>query len=101
MMNDFKIRYSTEFFSELEEIAFYIKSELKNNIAANNLIEKVQTEIGKRSKNPKSYEQYKTNGGYSYYKIYVDYYVIFYTVMENIMEIRSIRYHKRDFERFI
>ncbi len=66
MTNKFEIRYSSEFFEELDAIAFYIKNELKNKIAANKLVKKVEIEIEKRQKNPKSYEQYKTNGGYSY-----------------------------------
>lgn len=65
-MNKFEVRYSSEFFQELDAITSYIKSELKNNIAANNLVKKVENEIGKRLISPKSYEQYKTNGGYSY-----------------------------------
>lgn len=77
MTNKFEIRYSSEFFEELDAIAFYIKNELKNKIAANKLVKKVEIEIEKRQKNPKSYEQYKTSGGYSYYKIYVDNYVVF------------------------
>lgn len=101
MTNKFEIRYSSEFFEELEAIVFYIKNELKNYIAANKLLAKVETEIEKRKLNPKSYEQYKTIGGYSYYKIYVVNYVIFYTVIEKVMEIRNVKYHKRDFERLI
>ena len=91
MTNNFEVRYSLEFFQELEAITFYIKSELKNNIASNKLIKKVDNAIQKRQKNPASYEQYKTNGGYTYYKIYVDNYTIFYTITENSMEIRSIK----------
>ncbi len=101
MTNNFKIKYSSEFFEELDSITFYIKNELKNNIAANKLVKNVEIQIEKRQKNPKSYEQYKTIGGYFYYKIYVDNYVIFYTVIDDIMEIRNIKYHKRDFETLI
>ena len=101
MTNKFEVRYSSEFFDELDAIAFYIKNELKNKIVADKLVRKVEIEIEKRQKNPKSYELYKTNGGYAYYKIYVDHYVIFYTVIENVMEIRNIKYHRRDFEKLV
>lgn len=101
MTNDFKIRYSAEFFEELDAIAFYIKNELKNTIAAYKLVKKVENKIEKRRKNPTSYEKNKTNGGYSYFKIYVNNYVIFYTVIDNVMEIRNIKYHKRNFEKLI
>ena len=90
MTNKFVVRYSLEFYEELDAITFYIKNELKNNIAANKLVEKVEHEIEKRHKNPKSYEKYKTNGGYSYYKIYVDNYMIFYTVIENVRRLEVL-----------
>lgn len=85
----------------MEAITSYIKNELKNNIVANKLAKKVEIEIEKRLKNPKSYEKYKTYGGYTYYKIYVDNYIVFYTVVEDVMEVRNIKYHKRDFSKLI
>lgn len=101
MTNKFEVRYSLEFFEELDAIILYIKNELKNNIAANKLVEKVENEIAKRQESPKSYKQYKTNGGYTYYRIYVDKYIIFYTVTDNIMEVRNIRYYRRNFNKLI
>ncbi len=97
MTNKFGIRYSVDFFEDLDAITSYIKNELKNGIVANRLIEKVEIAIEK----PISYEKYNTYGGYTYYKIYVDHYIIFYTVIEDVMEIRNIKYHKRDFSKLI
>ena len=97
MTNKFGIRYSVDFFEDLDAITSYIKNELKNGIVANRLIEKVDIAIEK----PISYEKYNTYGGYTYYKIYVDHYIIFYTVIEDVMEIRNIKYHKRDFSKLI
>ena len=101
MTNKFEVRYSLEFFEELDAITLYIKNELKNNIVANKLVERVESEIAKRRESPKSYKQYRTKGGYTYYRIYVDNYIIFYTVTENIMEVRNILYHRRNFEKLI
>lgn len=101
MTNKFGIRYSVDFFEDLDAITSYIKNELKNAIVADRLIEKVEIAIEKRLENPISYEKYNTYGGYTYYKIYVDHYIIFYTVIENVMEIRNIKYHKRDFSKLI
>lgn len=42
-----------------------------------------------------------TNEDILIYKIYVDNYVIFYTMIDNIMEIRNMKYNRRDFEKII
>lgn len=101
MRNKYGIKYSIEFYEDLEAITSYIKNELKNHMAVDRLVKKVEIEIEKRLQNPDSYEKYDTYGGYIYYKIYVDHYIIFYTVIEDVMEVRNIKYHKRDFSKLI
>ena len=60
-------------------------------------------EIEKRSKNPESYEKYisikKKNS--TYYRIYIRNYTIFYTVKNNIIEVRRILYSKRNFNNLV
>lgn len=101
MKNNFKLRYSINFYEQLDIISLYIKNELKNNIAANNLVSKVEKEIIKRLENPLSYEKCKTKMGNSYYKIYIDNYTVFYTVTDNIMDVRSILYNRRNEDELI
>lgn len=101
MSNKFELRYSLTFYNDLENIILYIKYELKNEIAANNLLDKVEKEINDRLKNPLAYEEYRTNEGYVYYRIYVKNYIIFYTVFNNAMEVRRIIYNKRSFQKLI
>lgn len=57
--------------------------------------------IKRRVRSPLVYEQYKTNGGNIYYRIYINNYIVFYTVSNNVMEVRRIIYGKRNFNKFI
>ena len=99
-MNDkFELKYSSQFISDFKMIDFYITNNLKNNIAADNLLIKVEKEIKKRAQNPLDYEQYKTNKGNIYYRIYIKNYIVFYTVGNNIMEVRRIIYGASDLEK--
>lgn len=101
MKNKYTIKYSPEFYVDIRDIVLYIKYKLNNDIAAKNFIIKIENVIKKRCKNPESYEKYKTNANNIYYKIYINNYTIFYTVSENIMEIRRIIYGRRNMDDLI
>lgn len=101
MKNKYILKYSPEFYADINNIVIYIKYKLKNNIAAKNLISKVEKDIDKRSKNPESYEKYKTNANNIYYRIYINNYTIFYTVYQNVMEVRRIIYGRRNMEELV
>lgn len=95
MNSKFEIEYSPEFYNDLDAIIDYIKNELKNNIAAINLVNKVEKSILNRLENPLNYEQYKTKANNTYYRIYINNYTVFYTISNNIMQIRRIVYSAR------
>ncbi len=101
MKSKFEIEYSPEFYKDLDAITHYIKNELKNNIAAINLINKVEKSILNRLENPLDFEQYKTKANNTYYRIYINNYTVFYTVSDNIMKVRRIVYSLRDFEKLL
>lgn len=101
MKNNFTLKYSLAFYEDFEKIISYIKDELENYIAANNLIDSVEKEIVNRLKNPLGYEKYITKAGNIYYRIYVKNYMIFYTVTNNVMEVRRITYSKRNLKKLI
>lgn len=101
MNHKFTLKYSITFYEDFEKIILYIQKELKNTIAANNLINEVERAIKNRLQNPLDYEQYKTRKGNVYYRIYIKNYIIFYTVTDNEIEIRRMIYHKRDIEGFV
>ena len=101
MKNKFELRYSPEFLKDFEGINFYIKHELNNIIAAENLLNKVEEKIKERRENPLGYEEYKTKANNIYYRIYIDNYIVFYTVNGTTMEIRRIIYGRRNFDKLI
>lgn len=103
MKNDYKINYLPSFSQELNEILYYIAYVLKNKKAAYNLLSLVETAIIKRSFNPKGFEIYKSlkDRKYTFYKIYIKNFTIFYTVRNNSMEIVHILYNKRNFDKLI
>ena len=101
--NKYTIKYSETFMHQFDNILKYFIYKLKNKIAAENFYKEVVVEIEKRSKNPKSFEKYKSSRKRKniYYKINVKNYTIFYIVKDNTMEIRRILYSKRNFNNFI
>ena len=101
MNNNFTLKYSLTFYEDFDKIISYIKYKLKNVIAVNNLMDAVEKEINDRLQNPLGYEKYNTKAGNVYYRIYIKNYMVFYTVTNNVMEIRRITYSKRDFDKLI
>ena len=101
MGNKFKLKYSQQFYNDLDQIVSYIKYELNNVIAAQNLLNKVEKSIKYRFRKPLGFEKYKTNSGNTYYRIYINNYVVFYTVSDDAMEIRRIIYNKRNIDKLL
>ena len=103
MKNNYTLKYSPEFLNDFNKIITYIKYELKNIIAGDNLISKVEKEIKNRLKNQTGYQAYKTKAQNTYFRIYIDNFIIFYTISEldKEMEIRRMIYGKRDLDKSI
>lgn len=101
MEKKYEIKYLPLFYKDLDQITDYIMYKLNNEIAANNFVNELEKEINKRAYNPVSYEKYISirKRKYAYYKIYVKNYIVFYTVKDNIMEVRRILYSKRNFNK--
>lgn len=103
MEKKYKVTYLPLFYEDLDQIIGYIINELNNPIAANNLLNEIEKSIEERIYNPTWYKEYKTNIKRKsiYYRINVKNYVIFYTVRNNIIEIRRILYAKRNLNKLI
>lgn len=101
MEKKYEIKYLPLFYKDLDQITDYIMYKLNNKIAANNFVNELEKEINKRAYNPVSYEKYISirKRKYTHYKIYVKNYTVFYTVKDNIMEVRRILYSKRNFNK--
>ena len=94
----FEIRYLPTFKMELHEILFYIAHKLSNPMAADALLTDVYEAIQERSFCADAFEPYQSQFEHEhpYYRIYVRNYTIFYVVIDDVMEVRTIMYSKRN-----
>ncbi len=97
----YKIRFLSSFSVELNEILYYIAFILKNQNAAERLLDDVMNSIQNRSNNPEGYEIYKEDRKYDWYRIYIRNFVVFYIVRDNVMEVAHIIYSARNMEELI
>jgi plasmid stabilization system protein ParE len=97
------LRYLPKYVEDLNAIVDYIVLKLHSPESATNLVNKIEKAILERSYCPLSFEPFKSNRKrkHQYYKIYVDNFVVYYVVIDNIMEVRRILYKSRDADRVI
>lgn len=96
----YRLSYLPLFYEELDEKVTYIAEKLKNPKAANDLLDKVEMAILERLPIAESFEPYRTirERQYTYYRIYVDNYIIYYVVIDDdpndlVMEVRRFLYN--------
>jgi predicted membrane-bound dolichyl-phosphate-mannose-protein mannosyltransferase len=99
----YELRYLPLFYDDLKNKLLYIANELKNPQAANNLLDAVENAIMERLPYAESFEEYhsKNERKYSYYRIYVENYIIWYVVIDDennkkIMEVRRFAFMGQD-----
>ena len=99
----YELRYLPIFYEDLDDKLSYIIDDLKNQQAANDLLDHVEKAILERSSSAESFEQYQSRRErkYPYYRIYVDQYIIYYVVIKDeqdtpIMEIRRFLHSKQN-----
>lgn len=95
----YRLSYLPLFYEDLDEKITYIVEKLKNPKAANDLLDKVETAIMERLPVAESFEPYHSirERRYTYYRIYVDNYTIYYVVIDDdlndpVMEVRRFLY---------
>ena len=93
---NYKLRILPLFEEDLNEIIDYIAYHLKNPVAAENFLNAVEAAIYKRLPNAESFEPYHSirERKYPYYRIIVKNFIIFYVVIDNVMEERRIVYSR-------
>lgn len=93
----YKLRILPLFEEDLNEIVDYISIRLQNPIAAENLVDAVETAISERLSCAESFEPYSSvrERKYPYYRIQVKNYTVFYVVIGDVMEVRRIVYSRR------
>ncbi|MEY8525235.1 type II toxin-antitoxin system RelE/ParE family toxin [Lachnospiraceae bacterium 38-10] len=99
----YRLSYLPLFYEDLDEKVTYIAEKLKNPKAANDLLDKVESAIMERLPLAESFEPYHSvrEHRYSYYRIYVDNYIIYYVVIDDdpidlVMEVRRFLYNGQD-----
>lgn len=105
---NYRIRYLPLFYEDMHSIVSYIKNELSNPQAANDLIDVVEMAIMQRLPVCESFEPYHSTRErqYPYYRIYVKNYVVYYVVIDDqengrVMEVRRLLYRRQDWERHV
>lgn len=104
MLNkEYRLSYLPLFYDDLEEAVTYIVEKLKNPQAANDLFDKVEAAILERLPMAESFEPYHSvlERKYTYYRIYIGNYVIYYVVIDDnpedlVMEVRRFLYNGRN-----
>lgn len=99
----YRLQYLPLFEQDLIQTASYITNVLRNPDAAKKLLDDVETAILERLNNPLAFEPYPSakKRKYTYYRIYVRNYVIYYVVIGDVMEVRRFLYGARDTERYL
>lgn len=85
------------------EIAVYTQNILKNPIAAENILSKIENAILKRLENPEAYAVWQSSKKreLDYRRINVGNYTIWYVVIGDVMEVRRILYSRMDERKFL
>lgn len=103
MQKRYEIRVLPLFVEELNDILDYISLRLQNPEAAYALKDAVYNAIIERSACAEAFEPYhsRKQRQYTFYRIYVRNYTIFYSVIGDVMEVQSILYSRRDTTRLL
>mgnify|MGYP000894740367 FL=1 len=101
--NRFLLKFIPRFELDLNEILDYITFKLHDQESALKLVDKIEKAILARLECPLSFERFQSNRRrkHPYYRIYVDNFVVYYVVIENVMEVRRVLYKSRNAEKII
>jgi plasmid stabilization system protein ParE len=98
MSKKYKLRYLPIFYDDVESAVRYISINLHNPQAAERFLNNVESTVLSLQSNPTIAPIYKTlkSREYPYYWTSVGSYMIFYVVIDDIVEIRRMIYGPRD-----
>lgn len=101
--NKYNLRYLPKFEEDLNEIIYYIVYKLHSPESALRLVDKIENSILERQNCPLSFEPFQSNRRrkHPYYRIYVDNFIVYYVVIENVMEVRRVLYKSRNTDNLI
>jgi plasmid stabilization system protein ParE len=102
-MESYHLRYLPLFEQDLAETLNYLAQRLHNPQAAKRLLDDTAEAILKRLENPLSippYESARTRKR-PYRAIHIRNFIVFYVVIDNVMEVRRFVYGRRDIPRML
>ena len=96
----YELRILPLFEEDLNRITDYILYHLRNLIAAERLIDAVEAAIYERLPFAEAFEPFISNRDrrYPYYRIQVKNFIVFYVVIDNVMEVRRILYARSNWK---
>ena len=99
----YQLRFLPLFEDDLDKIVDYMVTRLENPCAASRFIDAVEQSVLERTACAEAFEQYHSSKErqYPYYRIYVQQYIIFYVVIDDVMEVRRIIHNRRDIKEHI
>lgn len=110
VQKQYKLSYLPIFYDDLLEAVNYIMLKLKNEQAAEELLNLTEMAIKERLGAPESFEKFQSmkERKYPYYRIYVKNFIVFYVVIPDeidsnsaIMEVRRFIYNRRYLEKVL
>lgn len=96
----YNVKRSNLFRADIKGVLKYIADNLQNPIASENMLDAVEKRIKKMSSHPLIYPKYKSKK-YTYYKIQVKSFTIFYVVQDNTIILSRFLYNRRNFKKLI
>ena len=98
MSKTYKLRFLPTFNDDLDKILDYITVTLHNPVAAENLLADIESVVESRCTCADAFEVFRTSNlaKQNYYIIYVKNYMIFYVLIDDVMEVRRILYSHRN-----
>ncbi len=103
MEKKYKIKYLPIFYKDLDQIIEYMSYKLTNKIVAERFVNELEQAINQRAYSLVSYEKFISNRKRkdTYFRIYVKNYTVFYTIKDEVMEVRRILSNRRNFDKLI
>ena len=103
MPRQYRLQYLPLFWDGLEQAVFYVRDVLKNPIAAERLLDRTEEAVLEHAKAPTMAQVYRTtrNRPVPYYWFAVGNYMVFYVVMDDVMEVRRFIYGARDLTKML
>lgn len=100
MDKEYKLRYLRLALTDLQDIIDYVSNELTAPDAANDLLDKFDEAIARLELFPFSGPIARNMNGLKdeYRSLVVENYIVFYVVLDNIVEIRRVLHGKRKYE---